>query len=149
MSRSGPGRRGRGGADGGTGPRTAPVSVVARDVADADAVAKVVAEYEPGSVFTPPGAARRSGHRAHAGPAPVGAAGPRSPEPGHLHRLTEHLDPSAFVLFSPVAGVFGNPGQANYAPRLTPALEFSRSTAGRAGWRRHRWRGACGGCPRG
>ncbi len=33
----------------------------------------------------------------------------------HLHALTKHLDLTAFVLFSSIAGTFGHPGQGNYA----------------------------------
>ncbi|WUG42419.1 SDR family NAD(P)-dependent oxidoreductase [Kitasatospora sp. NBC_00458] len=97
----------------------ASVTVEACDVADRDALAALLARI--------PAQAPLTGIVHTAGVLDDGVIESLTPErldtvlrpkldaAWHLHELTEHLDLSAFVLFSSVAATFGAPGQGNYA----------------------------------
>ncbi|QKW10568.1 SDR family NAD(P)-dependent oxidoreductase [Streptomyces sp. NA04227] len=93
--------------------------VAACDVADRDQLTALLADIDPGHPLT--------GVFHAAGVLDDGTVGALTPErldavlrpktdaAWHLHELTRDRDLTAFVMFSSIASVFGNPGQANYA----------------------------------
>ncbi|MGW4128475.1 SDR family NAD(P)-dependent oxidoreductase [Amycolatopsis japonica] len=93
--------------------------VIACDVADRDALAAILADIPPEHPLT--------GVIHTAGVLDDGVINAQNPErldtvfapkidgALNLHHITRHLDLTMFVLFSSGAGVFGTPGQANYA----------------------------------
>ncbi len=97
----------------------AQVSVVGCDVADRDAVAALIAQlpaqYPLKGIFHAAGVLD-DGLIASLTPQRVDAV-LRAKVDGawNLHELTQHLDLSAFVMFSSMAGIVGTPGQGNYA----------------------------------
>src|SRR5262249_31122319 len=97
----------------------AQVSVVSCDVADRDAVAALIAQlpaqYRLKGVFHAAGVLD-DGLVGSLTPARLGAV-LRGKGDGdwNVHELTRDSDVSAFVVFSSIAGILGNLGQANYA----------------------------------
>ncbi|MDH6145477.1 acyl transferase domain-containing protein/acyl carrier protein, partial [Kitasatospora sp. GP30] len=95
------------------------VSIVACDVADRAAVERLLAEIPaelPLTAVMHVAGVVDDGVLDSLTPARFERVlGPKATAAWHLHELTAHLDLSAFVLFSSLAGVVGAAGQGNYA----------------------------------
>ncbi|SER42581.1 type I polyketide synthase [Actinokineospora terrae] len=90
------------------------VTVLACDPADRDALAAVIAEHPPNSVFHAAGVVDSSILDSLTLDRVDTALRAKVTAAVNLHELTTNLD--AFVLFSSLAGVFGAAGEGNYGP---------------------------------
>ncbi|MEU0507109.1 SDR family NAD(P)-dependent oxidoreductase [Nocardia sp. NPDC005998] len=95
------------------------VDIVACDVADRTALDRMLAQIPPQHPLT--GVIHTAGVLADGLFATMtseqiaNVLRPKVDAAWHLHEATKDLDLSLFVLYSSIAGVIGNPGQANYA----------------------------------
>ncbi|MEU5998103.1 type I polyketide synthase [Streptomyces sp. NPDC047197] len=108
------------------------VTVVRCDVGDRTEVAALLAEHPVTAVVHTAGVLDDSVIESLT-PAHVDAVfGPKADAALHLHELTLETELTAFVLFSAAAGVFGGPGQGNYAAAnaFLDALAQHRRAAG-------------------
>ncbi|MEU9282325.1 type I polyketide synthase [Streptomyces sp. NPDC048342] len=90
------------------------------DLGDREALARVVADIQEsghplGAVVHAAGVLEDATVAGLSAEAVTAVLRPKARAALHLHELTAEAELSAFVLFSSVAGVLGNPGQANYA----------------------------------
>jgi len=93
----------------------AQVAVESADVGDREALAAVVARYPLSGVVHTAGVLDDGVVTALDAERVARVFRPKVDAAWHLHELTQDLGLTAFVLFSSVAGIVGNPGQANYA----------------------------------
>ncbi|MFD0661022.1 SDR family NAD(P)-dependent oxidoreductase [Thermocatellispora tengchongensis] len=112
------------------------VTVVAADVADRAALAQVIAavpSHTPLRGVVHAAGVLDDGVITSLTPAALEAVmRPKVDGAWHLHELTRGLDLNLFVLFSSIAGIWGNPGQGAYAAANTflDALAAHRRRAG-------------------
>lgn len=115
-----------------------PVSVVACDVSDRDAVAALldgIGVDERLAVIHAAGVLDDGVLESLSPASLAGVLAPKADAALHLHELTSGRELSAFIMFSSLAGTFGNPGQSNYAAAnaLLDGIAAHRAATGRTG----------------
>ncbi|WP_421107071.1 SDR family NAD(P)-dependent oxidoreductase, partial [Streptomyces sp. NEAU-S77] len=91
------------------------VTVVACDVSDRGALARVLAEHPVSGVVHTAGVLDDGVIGSLNGERMGRVLAPKVDAAWHLHELTRDMDLSLFVVFSSMAGLLGGPGQGNYA----------------------------------
>ncbi|MER7973555.1 SDR family NAD(P)-dependent oxidoreductase, partial [Streptomyces sp. NPDC096080] len=114
----------------------ADVTISACDIADADQLAALLAsvpDAHPLTAVVHTAGVVQDATLGNLSPEHLDAVlRPKADAAWNLHQQTQHLDLSAFVLYSSAAGTLGNPGQANYAAANTflDTLAHHRHTHG-------------------